>query len=92
MNKLKDTLMVLVSRVDDLEQSNTQLQKQCQQLEENCKSMEKSILEEVEDRNRRRKNLIISGIPEEMEGSAEERKETDRIKIESLFKELNAKA
>lgn len=42
------------------------------------------MLDEMEDRLRRKKSLIISGIPEQTEGSAEERIETDKTTVEDL--------
>ncbi len=48
-----------------------------------------NILAEVEDRDRRKANLILSGLPEREDGSAEERKEGDMLTVKTLFSVLD---
>ena len=86
VSKLSDMAKTLVKRVDVLDAKNIQLEWRCSQLEMNLKNTAStsSILDEVEERNRRKANLIIAGIPKQSEGTAEERKLIDREKIESL--------
>ena len=47
-----------------------------------------NIMNEVEDRERRRPNLIVAGMQELEDGSVEDRKKFDADKIDVLFKEL----
>lgn len=47
------------------------------------------ILAEVESRDRRKANLILSGIPEKDEGTAEERKRSDLLTVKRLFSTLD---
>lgn len=49
-----------------------------------------NILAEVENRERRRTNLIISGLPEKEGGSADERKENDLTIVKSLLSKLDS--
>jgi len=81
-------IATLSKRIEELGQSNVQLQRECKILEDKVTSLSTSILEEVEDRCRRRKNLIFSGIPEQTSGSVENRKEMDLSQIEEILKEL----
>ena len=50
--------------------------------------MSTTVLDEVEDRHRRRRNLIFSGISELTSGSVEERREADRAMVERILKDL----
>lgn len=52
------------------------------------KENQEKIFSEFEDRERRRTNLIISGLPECTQGPVEERKRWDAQKVDALFKEL----
>ena len=47
-----------------------------------------NILNEFEDRERRRPNLIVSSNPEKQEGSVEDRQVWDAIRIRSLLQDL----
>ena len=50
-----------------------------------------NILAEIEDRDRRKANLIVSGLQEMEEGSVEERKQWDLAKVQALFSHLEDK-
>ena len=52
------------------------------------KEEQRNMVAELEERNRRRSNLILSGLPEKTDGSAEERREWDAVKAQSLFESL----
>ena len=47
-----------------------------------------SIFDELEDRDRRKRNLIVSGLHEMEDGSIEERKQSDKSKINHIFHNL----
>ena len=49
---------------------------------------EEDIIHEAEERFKRRKNLIISGAPEQTAGTVEERREKDEEYIEDMAKEM----
>ena len=87
----KQTSLVkeLVKKVEDLNGRNAQLEKRCLKLEDDMKTVATSIFEELDERGRRKRNLIISGIPESTEGTAKERKEADREKVKSILYKLS---
>ena len=87
----KQTSLVkeLVKKVEDLNGRNAQLEERCLKLEDDMKTVATSIFEELDDRGRRKRNLIISGIPESTEGTAKERKEADREKVKSILYKLS---
>ena len=81
-------IATLSKRIEELGKSNFHLQQKCKFLEDEVTSLSMNILEEVDDRSRRRKNLIFSGIPEQTTGSVEKRKETDMHQVEEILEEL----
>ena len=91
VGRLSDMVEKLVKRVDELDIKNNNLEQRCIQLEVNMKENASAtpIFDELEERNRRKTNLVVTGIPEQTHGTAEERKQLDRQKIESLLKELH---
>ena len=48
-----------------------------------------SIIAEIEDRDRRKANLIVSGLQEMKEGTVEERRKWDLAKVHALFSNLD---
>lgn len=48
-----------------------------------------NIIAEVESRDRRKTNLILSGLPEKEEGTADERKQCDLLTVQTLFSTLD---
>ena len=94
--KLSETVSALGNRIEELERKNRQLEKEHSdrytKLEKEVKRLqmhedEKTdvLLNEMEQRIHRRGNVIVSGIPEQTEGSVEERKNEDREFIETLL-------
>lgn len=88
INEISNKLSHLQNKVDELESRNSQLEQRCHQLESKSLNISTAILDEMEDRLRRKKSLIISGIPEQTEGSAEERIEADKTTVEDLLENL----
>jgi hypothetical protein len=58
-------------------------------LEERVTHLSSTVLEEVEDRHRRRRNLVFSGIPEQTSGSVDERKKADTACVEQILQDLS---
>lgn len=91
-------LTELTNRVHQLEESvlSVKQDNESQAKEIDClktqvwclKDMPTFVLNEVEDRNRRRLNLMISGIPECSSGSVEERKVFDEKNFSSMTAEI----
>ena len=48
-----------------------------------------NILAEFENRDRRKTNLILSGFPEKEDGTADERKDWDLLRVQKLFSALD---
>lgn len=92
---LKQTIDALVKRVDivdgrvdKLEERNACLEKRCHQLEKKSNQSAMSFLDEMEDRLRRRKCLVISGVPEQTEGTVHSRSEADKQKVQVMLQDL----
>ena len=81
---LNSVLTKLNKRVEEVERRNSHLEHRCKQLEENYASLPA----EFEERDRRKPNLIISGIPEKEHSSSEERKQWDEEMSTNLFQSL----
>jgi len=88
LDDISNKMTKITNRVDAIDQKIAQIELRCTEVEETSKSLFSSITQEVEDRNRRRHNLIVSGIPEEEQGSVEERKEADKTKVVTLMNDL----
>ena len=86
--EISNKLSLLIRRVDELEKRNVQLEQRCNQLEAQSHHMPPFIFDEMEDRLRRRTNLIISGIPEQTSGTTEERSKADSQKVTTLLDDL----
>ena len=82
---LAELLKCLVKRVDEIERVNVKLEERCAKLEEK----QEHIISEIEERQRRQPNLIISGIPERQSGNSEERKAHDKEHVNDLLSELH---
>ena len=98
LRQIKEALVGLESKIKSVETTlskvlNTQRR---QDMELNSvkgdiqllKENQANIFSELEDRERRKTNLIITGLPECTHGSVEERKRWDEQKIDALFKAL----
>lgn len=86
----KQTALIekLLKQVEDLHGKNDQLEKRCLKLEEDMITMSTSIFDELNDRKRRKRNLIISGVCESSDGSVEERRNADEKQMEMLLEDL----
>ena len=89
MDKQTKLIDSLLQRLDEITKENNTLKKKYHILEERIESLPSSVIEEVEDRQRRQKNVIISGIPEQKTGDADERKKADAEIVEELMQELS---
>lgn len=92
IQSLRQSISVLSSRVDKLEEENKSLQAQCQQAlsqsGDGAPSFEDSwpeIVNELQQRDRRKLNLIIFGAAELVTGSVPERRAADREKATEIF-------
>ncbi len=97
IGKLNELTSTLLSRVDELQNSNQRLERECSQLKEEVvvlkrKNLDYSeeIIEEAKRRIERRNFLIVSGLPEHEIGTPNERKQKDIQMIESILGDLNA--
>jgi hypothetical protein len=88
LNGIKDLLKSLIDRVDHLDQRCAQLEDRCLKLEANDCKQTSTIMEEVEMRFKRRKNVIMSGLDLRMDGSLEERKDDDFEKCSDILSGL----
>ena len=82
----------LVERVEHLERKNEQLELKCKQMEEEnsrVQHQQQDIIQEINDRNSRRSNLIISGTQELKSGSVEERRKYDTETVSKVMHYLN---
>jgi hypothetical protein len=74
--------------VDEAERRNTQLEMKIKKLEkENINSLT-TFYEEMENRNLRKQNIIISGITEESNGSAKERMAADEMSVKTILENV----
>ena len=89
IDKQASMIASLVSRVDALTNTNIQLEKKYQLLEENNRDMIRSFYREFEDRDRRKMNLIFSGIPERQNGTLEERNNSDFEHVKRVLADLS---
>lgn len=97
---LTDTIL---ERVEALESKNKELELRCEHLTSKLQqissinggqqnaltTMPSQIFDELEQRNVRRLNIIVSGIPERTDGSLQERNNYDKVVWGNLLDELN---
>ncbi len=88
LDDIANKMTKINNRMDGIDQRMTQMERRCTRMEESSEKLFSSVIQEIEDRNRRRLNLIVSGIPEG-EGSLEERKAADKEKVETLLSDLD---
>lgn len=88
ITKQTEEIAMLSSRIEDLSRSNLQLKSQYKALEEKVSHLPATVLDEVEDRHRRRRNLVFSGVPEQTTGSVDNRKDKDTAFVEQILREL----
>ena len=89
MDKQTKLIDSLLQRLDEITKENKSLKKSYESLEERMALLPSSIIGEVEDRQRRRGNVIISGIPEKKTGDADERKRADEEIVQGLMQDLS---
>ncbi len=89
ISRQTDEITSLTRRIEELGTTNLILEEKCGHLEAQLSKLSTSIFEEFEDRHRRRKNLIFSGVPEELNGSVEHRIEADKNFIRRLMRDLS---
>ena len=85
INSLKTFIATLTKRVDELEKANSALSEKYDDLIEN---MSDKILDECDQRKRRERNVVISGLDETVHGTVSERIEQDKDRVAEVFKEL----
>ena len=78
------------TKMVELGESVRRVQDKCIKLEEEMRNDDEAIFREFEERHRRRKYLIISGL-RESSGSLEERRESDRDAVKELADEIGVK-
>ena len=84
IDNLSATMSMILTKVKDIEIKNNSLEERCTKLELD----QANLLMELEERDRRRQNVIISGLPEKLDGSVTERKEWDTQQVNELFQNL----
>ena len=87
-DEISSKLSHLIKRIDELEKKNTELELKCSKLEKKTNESTTFFLDEVEDRLRRRKSLVISGVPEQSEGTADLRNEADEKFVVQLLSQV----
>lgn len=101
--RLNDVIASLLTKVENLENKNAELEIRCKHLEQansqlmlnntsddmNIEEKLTSVYNECEDRKLRENNLIITGIEEEMEGTVEERRTKDEEKVRRVLSFLS---
>lgn len=98
MKKMQNMLLMLQSKITTFEGSLARVIETQGRQEAEIRSLKGDVLrlkeeklevfDEFEDRERRKPNLIISGIPEQHNGSVEERQNWDALRINSLLRDL----
>ena len=94
VDKLSQTITSLLSRVQKLEESNRSLASKCEFLEEKYDQVcvgdmfTDEMCRESEERMRRRKFLILSGISEHNSGNIDERNAKDSAVVTEMAREL----
>lgn len=93
IQKINDKIEILFERVIETDAKVKDLDDRCLRLETRVKCIEEAracgadheeFLQEAEERHRRRKFLIVSGLPEHASGSLNERKQKDALSAKAL--------
>lgn len=98
IRKMQGTLVTLQTKMNDVEgalckvlETQRKQDLEISALKEDMLRMREeneNIMNEMEDRERRKSNLIISGVQEKEDGSVEERRCWDKEKVETLLHDL----
>ena len=86
IDRLATSLSTVLARMDDIDKKYVDIEQRCRRIEEE----QINVFTEIADRRRREPNLIISGIPEEENGTVDERRRWDEKRVESLLQDLNS--
>lgn len=87
MKKFNNTLSSIVERLSELDNRHDQLTTRVSLLEDRINdTTPDKMLEELLDRSRREKNIIISGIEEPNTGTIEERKKHDEERTDAVLR------
>ena len=91
IHKVNDKLEVLFEKVNATVDRVCRLEKKCHSLEVKVRERETGssfdtdeVICEAEERHKRRKFLIISGVPEHQTGSVDERRQKDMQKVKDI--------
>ena len=95
-DRLNTTISSLIHRIDELEkrihsENYAKLEGEIKSLQTFEDDKAEELLQEIEQRNYRRSNIIITGIPEQTNGSVNERNDKDKDFILDLFRRLDVK-
>lgn len=96
INKVNDKIEALFKRLDVTDDKVRALEDRCHTLEEDLKNKSKiysgpdpeAVLREAEERHKRRKYVVLSGIPEHLTGSVDDRSIKDNQIVGEIMKEL----
>lgn len=98
-DKLEKHLRPLEQKITSLIQSNELLRTRCDSLQNEVDKLKKEkqhnmneMMNEMEQRQLRRMNVIIAGIPESSAENLEERKKFDEREVCNVLRELNAES
>ena len=86
IDRLTTSLSTVLTRMDAIDKKYDDIERRCRKIEEE----QLNVISEIEDRERRKQNLMICGIPEREDGTVDERRTWDKQKIESLFQDLGS--
>lgn len=100
IEKLSNMLSSLLSRIDDLTKKTSEIEKHCSEsharLDREIKDLKNlhdtnlsEIMQELEQRSYRSGNIIIFGLPEQCEGTVEERKAADLTSVNELLSSID---
>lgn len=82
---LREIIIALQSRVDELEKANNILSQKSSHLQEDTVKL---VMDEVDERRRRDNNIVIFGLAERTFGTLDERKESDAQNVVRLHSAL----
>lgn len=99
INKVNDKIETLFEKVNETVVRVSKLEKKCHSLEiklakkdTSCSLDTEALMHEAEERHRRRKYLVISGIPEHTTGNVEERRQKDLRKVKVVVSKAGVKS
>ena len=96
VDRLSSILTTLLQRVEDLDKKTTNIEQSCieshARIEREISELKKSnedLMPEVEQRIQRSGNIVIFGMPEQSQGTVEERKSLDAGAVDELLSEID---